>query len=342
MKIIRLFVDFEFTSLSPDAQPISVGVVSDCGNNGDNVVLEHTESDMLKALDFCGDFGISPDGWEKYSDKLHPGLISVLSNAREDWDKFEAFKRNNAPSEYLIVDFFNYLWQPRSFYAEFTDFDINRCDDWVKENVVRKLKMFDGSDCIGISNENALKMMNSGISCVSGFKYNLQVIGSISEIKSQLISWLSQFSYYEIQVVVDCGTWDWYWFLQLVAEWDEVEVKEFDSFVGTIKLHHVNIPCRIGLPKLPSNISPVPFDLNDLIAIKKGISPKEAFDLNREVLAFMNAGDGVSKNGESFSKHCNKVVEFPSGKILQDGMIKHNSLWDAKVIKAIYNKLMNQ
>ena len=29
MKTINLYFDFEFTSLSPDAQPISLGIVSD-------------------------------------------------------------------------------------------------------------------------------------------------------------------------------------------------------------------------------------------------------------------------------------------------------------------------
>lgn len=301
MKKINLFVDFEFTSLSPDAQPISVGIVSE-------EIETNVPVDEIREFD---------NGTLKL--KNHKNLVENGFGMKE--------------------------FITKSFYAEFSDFDLNRCDDWVKENVVGKL--IGKGQC---DNEESY-------SCV---------YGDTKTIKFELKEWLSLFSDYEIQIVVDCGTHDFYWFLQLVAEWDEVPsmliinaeaVKDIDveeilkewrqgtnviiksplaSETKTISSY------RIGLPKLPANISPVPFDLNDLIAIKKGISPKEAFDLNREVLAFMNAGDGVIKNGESFSKHCNKVVEFPSGKILQEGMIKHNSLWDAKVIKAIYNKLMNQ
>ena len=67
---------------------------------------------------------------------------------------------------------------------------------------------------------------------------------------------------------------------------------------------------RYGLPKLPENISPVPADRNDLIAFKKGISVKEAFEFDREMLA-----------GNT------------------EGASKHNSLFDAKIIKEIYNNI---
>ena len=137
--------------------------------------------------------------------------------------------------------------------------------------------------------------------------------------------WLSKFSDYKIQFVVDCGTWDWYWMLQLLAEW-EIRKFETDNANEICEiLNEVNIICgsqediscwykkRIGLPKLPDNISPVPMDLNDLIAFKKGISVSEAFDLNREFIAGAKIGDAAAE--------------------------KHNALWDAKVIKAIYEQL---
>ena len=255
---LSLFLDMELTSLSPDAQPISIGIVA----------------------------GTLPQ---------------------------------------------------TSFYAEFTDFDLARCDDWVRENVVGKL--------IGENIREWTQRNNPRWHTV----YNDTAI-----IKTELLYFLSQFSDYNLQFIVDCGTWDWWFFMQLVAEWEEVylakthvphnalqtnierhvdlpgvlghEVKDLslgwheityvvnDSFPNKDLLNFKHLPkTRIGLPKLPDNISPIPFDLNDLIAIKKGITPGEAFDLNREEMAFSESSMSVNK---------------------------HNALWDAKVIRENYNKLM--
>lgn len=257
MKEIKLFVDFEFTSLSPDAQPISVGIV--CENKAFiTPVKDETQNDIIS--NFC------------------------VGSFRQDFSG-------------------------HSFYAEFTDFDISRCDDWVKENVVDKLQFYpeshDKTD-----------------------EYDTQVwdmCNRFENVKIKLRQWLSQFSDYKIQFVVDCGTWDWYWLLQLLAEW-EIRKFETDNANEICEiLNEVNIICgsqediscwykkRIGLPKLPDNISPVPMDLNDLIAFKKGISVSEAFDLNREFIAGVKIGDAAAE--------------------------KHNALWDAKVIKTIYEQL---
>jgi hypothetical protein len=123
-----------------------------------------------------------------------------------------------------------------------------------------------------------------------------------------------------------------------LAEWDEVKPKgvlimpedklpeggvdevrkeweKYSKMYGVVFSKHDAIYTLIksGLPKLPANISPVPMDLNDMIAHKKGISISEAFDLNREFLAGAMIGSAAGH--------------------------KHNSFWDAKVIKAIYEKL---
>ena len=91
---------------------------------------------------------------------------------------------------------------------------------------------------------------------------------------------------------------------------------------------------KTGLPKLPDNISPVPFDLNDLIAIKKGITPKEAFNLNREALWKQDI-TGWSDNEVKSIKEMTVIKDHTGENILN----KHNALFDAKVIKEIYNKL---
>lgn len=320
MKTINLYFDFEFTSLSPDAQPISLGIVSD---------EEYRIKDSFDRVFFRQAFGQEPKK------------------------------------------------ESKSFYAEFSDFDINRCDDWVKENVISKL--------IGICDP---KKVNKH--CATNFdikgKYILYqrekiesdgnyvqydespyVNGNFEGIQSALKNWLSKFSDYQIQFISDCGTWDWYWMVQLLAEW---EIKKDHSFpreaqlMGDIFLRHetemifvrkagnreilqehhqspmitednkdgikstifgctgIFIATKTGLPKLPKNISPVPFDLNDLIAIKKGITPKEAFDLSR--VEYLE----------------NEGCSFPTWGEMSEGQRgSHNALWDAKVIKEIYQKL---
>lgn len=247
---IKLFFDFEFTSLSPDAYPISLGIVS------------------------------------------------------EDY-RYDSFKRwkvtgiGEAPKE----DTFHYS---KSFYAEFTDFDLNRCDDWVKENVVEKLKFYPK---VGDSNKDGLNPDANPF----------EVGGNFEHVKYSLKDWLSQFSKYNIQFVCDCGTFDWHWMLQLLAEWDCVRVwNDCYNFTESIKS---------GLPKIPENISPVPQDLNDLIALKKGISVREAFDLNRE-----NMIKWIDLN--EFNRALTGSTEP-----LPIENNKHNALHDAKVIKAIYEKL---
>lgn len=261
MKTINLYFDFEFTSLSPDAQPISLGIVS-----------EHT--------------------------------MIIKTEYLETLDKTKSYHfKNDYPSE-------------KSFYSEFTDFDINRCDNWVKENVVSKLKYY------GTPQQDKM-FLDSSVD--EGIYWGSQ---NTDEIKGALHKWLEQFSDYQIQFVCDCGTFDWYFMLQLLAEWDEVEYGYCD-FMGNVQI------CKVGLPKLLKNISPVPQDLNDLIlsaylkTVKKDATAMEAFNVNRETLLYLIDTD--KQNSEMYEVIDNTYNLRTS---------KHNALFDAKVIKAIYNILI--
>jgi hypothetical protein len=303
MKTINLYIHMQFTSLSPDAQIISLGIVSD-----EVVDIENNLNDLER-------------------------IIILMSDPESEESEISKHASNVIKS--------------KTFYAEFTDFDINRCDDWVKENVIKKLQ-FNNETHDGCNEWD----MDAWDMCL---KTDL--------IKNRLSKWLSQFSDYQIQFVVDCGTFDWYHFLQLVAEWDEIPCRplsiNIDSIPKDINIEEfikewnrtpvLFVPIdkteiissvRTGLPKLPSNISPIPFDLNDLISIKEGITPKEAFDEDRELLAFTEDGAGIAKNSETWLSNTVPQYEFPSGKKLKDGIeMKHSAIWDAQVIKTIYNKL---
>ncbi|WP_163321687.1 hypothetical protein [Draconibacterium mangrovi] len=285
MKTINLYFDFEFTSLSPDAQPISLGIISD------------------ELCSKCIDKNLQPnEDCENCSGEWHKGFTQ------------------------------------KSFYAEFSDYDSNRCDDWVKENVLSKLLIKENS-------EVGKQLPKTKV-----------VIGAIHSVSNYLKEWLHQFSDYQIQFICDCGTWDWYWLVQLLAEWeikkeidnlkyltDPIDELKFQQMKFLTKagerimiaesengfgLERISIITRTGLPKLPDNISPVPFDLNDLISIKKSITPKEAFDLNREELCIDVTDTELWQSLERIDKH-----SLPQ---------RHNALWDAKVIKEIYQKLKRQ
>ncbi len=265
MKTINLFFDFEFTSLSPDAQPISLGIVSNSFNEG-----------------------------------------IFLKSFLEGETIADSFKKSTI--------------EEQSFYAEFSDFDINRCDDWVKENVVNKLKF----DCPVLNGITTGELSNWTITDAI-----TEVCGDTALIKEYLNKWLSQFKDYQIQFVGDCATFDWYWLLQLIGGW-EVKTEQTFNYIETVDGDGNNgyESWYLGLPKLPENISPIPQDLNDLIAYKKGISIREAFELNREELAYSES---------MFPKEKTRNAKYMSGDKWGDE--KHNSLWDAKVIKEIFNKL---
>jgi hypothetical protein len=275
---LNLYLDMEFTSLSPDSQPISIGIV-------------------IRERPSLHKHFIPNDVFYK---KLKNGLVQ-----REDYRQISIKNTRNTDgwiSGYVPLDIYlQSHTNTTSFYCEFNDFDISRCDDWVKENVVTKLRHYPGT-----------------LYPILGHDYSDDPVigsGSTRQVQTWLKEWLDLFYEFNLQIVVDCGTYDWYHFVQLIAEWDKKE-DHCNGFHGRCPSCGIkgNPYFKIGLPKLPKNISPVPADLNDLIAIKKGITPKDAFDLNREDMA---------------------LDSLPG----EDANEKHNALWDAKIIKIIYNKL---
>jgi hypothetical protein len=257
MKEIKLFVKFHFTSLSLDAQPISMAIVSD----------------DMPIVDF--------------------------------------------PSEYPRDEFKGDTHH--EFYAEFTDFDIDRCDDWVKYNVVSKLKY----QVVG-----KVMLLNQGP--------DMSIGGSVDYVSECLDEWLSKFKDYRIQFVVDCSYLSSAWIIDLldvrrhepgiflVPEDIIPKDKSYEDFLSDLKsgkgcvvledeprVQLVSTYKR-GLPIIPENVSPVTCDLNELIATIKKISINEAFNMDRRELAL------------------NPVLYEQQ---------RFNALYDAKIIKTIYNNL---
>lgn len=159
-----------------------------------------------------------------------------------------------------------------TFYAEFTDYDINQCDGWIRTNVLDKL-LFNGEE----------EFYDAGEIC--------RVKDDASGVSIALNEWLELVRNGEnIQFVSD------------VCHYDFVLLIDRITFGETA----IN---------LPGWISPFCHDINQDIARHYGISDAEAFDKSREEIVMELCAEPVQ--GE-----------------------KHNSLYDAKVIKAIYEEIV--
>lgn len=255
----KIFYDFEATSVSRDADMISVGLVA------------VTTKD-----------------------------VKLTGNIKDD--KFEV----------------EYKEQIKTIYCEFTDFNIDKCDDWVKENVVGKLKVKPRKEYDGY---------------VSIKNNNTEIFGNTQQIKISLKQWLSQFE--EIEFWADFDVIDKPMLIDLITDWDTaIDTKlyqkcdrEFDCCDFDINWFSKTFDkVKIGLPKhLPNIQYDQFFDLHTLFKIK-GIDT----DISRE--RFVNS---TPEEWLKYADNCNEL-----GFTVANGMTKHNALYDACVSWLCYIKLM--
>ena len=196
--------------------------------------------------------------------------------------EFTGLRQNTTPISIGIVS-----EDGKKFYAEFTDYDESQCNDWIKENVIKKLKAenikFDSShtlcDASSFGNRRWLKYNDS-----------MEVAyGEIFYIIPFLQIWLKQFD--TIQFVSDVCHYDFVLLIDLLTN-------------GGTALD------------LPENISAVCHDLNMDIARHFHVSDREAFDMSREQIMNDLCGPEDIVTGN-----------------------KHNSLYDAEVIRAIWKEI---
>lgn len=162
----------------------------------------------------------------------------------------------------------------KKFYAEFTDYDESQCNDWIKENVIKNLKLAGMGVGVSDTDENPPLRI---------------VMGDKRYIRQEANEWLRQFN--KIQFVSDVCHYDFVLLIDLLTN-------------GGTALD------------LPENISAACHDLNMDIASHFCTSDREAFDMSREEIMF----------------------DVCSGKDFVQGD-KHNALYDAEVIRAIYNEI---
>lgn len=152
----------------------------------------------------------------------------------------------------------------RTFYAELSDYDRTKCDDWIRNNVIKNLHYKKLKDYI------------------PNYHYGSQVDISVS-----LQNWFNQFP--TVELVSD------------VCHYDMVLL--IDLFGNAFHL--------------PKNVCAACYDINQDIARYYNISLAEAFDKSREEILY----EKYKENAVSGDKH--------------------NALYDAKVIREIYQIVNN-
>lgn len=221
--------------------------------------------------------------------------------------EFTGLHKNTTPISIGVVS-----EDGKKFYAEFTDYDEYQCNDWIKENVLNNLTLPD-------------------IPYKSDFDMNIlhwRQLGYIVdkcpiEIPGKLLqhNWIKTERINKKTITLAKGTRKW--ISDCLNDW----LKSFKiykiQFVSDVchydfvLLIDLITNCKAALD-LPENISASCHDLNQDIAIHYHVSDREAFDMSREEIMFDVC------MGEN----------FVYGE-------KHNSLYDAEVIKSIWMEIKN-
>lgn len=190
----------------------------------------------------------------------------------------------------------------RKFYAELTDYNENQCNKWINENVVKNLHLPHIPWHIKCT-ENIKKLEEDGY-----------VISQNPHIPRE--GALLEYDYFKSDNENMTALGDSHWIGIALNEW----LKQFDIIQFVSDVCHYDFALLIELITnggtaldLPDNISAVCHDINQDIAQHFGVTDAEAFDMSREQI--MNDLCG------------------PEDIVAGD---KHNSLYDAEVIRAIY------
>ena len=193
----------------------------------------------------------------------------------------------------------------RRFYAELTDYNENQCNKWINENVVKNLHLPHipwHSKCT----ENIKKLEEDGY-----------VISQNPHIPRE--GALLEYDYFKSDNENMTALGDSNWIGIALNEW----LKQFDTIQFVSDVCHYDFVLLIDLITnggtaidLPLNISAVCHDINQDIANHFGVTDAEAFDMSREQIMNDLCGSEAIVTGD-----------------------KHNSLYDAEVIRAIYKEI---
>ena len=207
----------------------------------------------------------------------------------------------------------------KTFYAEFDDFNIDKCDDWVKENVVDKLHL-------------------------QGSKINIDnniVKGDTVNIKNHLTAWLSQFE--SIEFWADFDVIDKPMLIDLIADWNEKKdyslhykiYHECRDVIETIAYHNSDKTLMDDFISFyPSKTQFIKYIKTGLPHHLPNIKYDQFFDLHT---LFKIKGIDTDISREEFSEVKQQVIPLPFSNYDKS----HNALWDSYVSYLCYDKLIN-
>lgn len=167
----------------------------------------------------------------------------------------------------------------KSFYAELTDYDKTQIDEWLQQNVIDNLIMWE-SDVAKLS----ISPLPNG--CDARDPDNIRMIGSIEYVKFRLTEWLTQFD--SVEIWSDCLSYDWVLFNQIFGH----------AF------------------KIPKNVYYIPFDICTMMKLK-AVDPdinREEFITENYIGEFnpLNSIPGKKHNAlyDAFIiKECYKILD---------------------------------
>ena len=193
----------------------------------------------------------------------------------------------------------------RKFYAELTDYNENQCNKWINQNVVKNLHL-PHIPWHSKRTENIKKLEEDGY-----------VISQNPHIPRE--GALLEYDYFKSDNENMTALGDSHWIGIALNEW----IKQFDTIQFVSDVCHYDFVLLIELITnggtaldLPDNISAVCHDINQDIAQHFGVTDAEAFDMSREQIMNDLCGSEAIVTGD-----------------------KHNSLYDAEVIRAIYKEI---
>ncbi len=211
----------------------------------------------------------------------------------------------------------------KEFYAEFTDYNLPACSSWLRENVLSNLLFTTAGMKKGKTIDEMGVLTYKDVSNEK-WRGNMYVLGNSNVVLHNLIKWLEQFKDQQIQLVSD------------VCHYDMV------------------LLCNLfgGAFNLPKNVAPACYDICQDIAARK----------RHQDLLFDHAEFSCVEEYNEFFRNIQRgsFCRYPSSKLMKEAFdksreklylefhdalpegSKHNSLYDAKIIKGIYEGMRKE
>lgn len=269
VKKTKIFYDVEATSLSRDCDPISIGLIAVTTTKKSITVdqyLEIINKEFNLELSYDAELNtyleenLSPIKSEFLRQESYGIHINYTYKLNEYFIKVSIIDSMHKDSIVKNMNIWKEEVDTKSFYGEFTDFNEQKTDTWVKENVISKLF---------IDTEQQEKAIDfSFYNDVTLFK------GSTAVVSNNLKHWLSKFD--NVEFWADYDTIDKPILVDLISNWEYNVIQHWGESSPPVLLGETKY--KIGIPKHLPNIKYYNFyDIHTLFNIK-GIDP----DISRE------------------------------------------------------------